>query len=792
MGYDDDSQCGTPTLHLSALVVPPQGERAGAGRGGRRNVYYDVEEASYRPMHRLLFMRERSINPVSQKKYDLAAAAAMGSAAAGGGEGGPRQLSDSLLGIHAHMGTAAVGAGSPLSPSLAFGRRREGGEYALAMGDSAQVLLASPIAGIAGGDGPTADAAADGAGAAAEEGADAEERLPASEGGYFSGRYGDRVCDGTFILVSQLGSGAFSTVWLAIDVKGATSAIGPGLMFQNRMDDTSYNATAAVMKQRFAFVVLKISRSALPYRMACEKEFETHQELFLRLQREGFDVSKFLLFPLSMREEAPRSSSISNSNSSIIHSVQVGAACGPSLLSFVLHAAPSALASLEDKLWRMRFVRRFIRNAVEGLAQLHSCGILHTDVKPENLLLTLPAYEVLRKMKAEPLLRDAKGQRYRASTGAVVGGKGTAAPSSSGGAGAKGASAAEAGGGDGGDFSLSGLTTEEEESDRDLIFARHRLDIFNGAGAWVTLQRRHAALLATEEADVVEALGAIKVADLGNAVFVSNVRVAELQLKDRHSVSERNELLLATSSTRAPHPAASGVGAGGAGAAAMGVPDPAALQQTAQYFEAAAAAHAFQTREYRAPEIIVGVQPLTRMLTPAMDVWSIGCLIFELVTGSYLFNPHAAVQQEAASGMAPHPDPEFRHNEVHLSMMQEICSPAPSPHAAANSAPTTSASASAAARNAIPDVIRAQGRMSERLLRSMLPIAPDSLTGEPLLQLILEQRTFCDPNRRGEDASFRAELSQVARLLGAIFRWDPLDRPSMADLLAMPWLSEDC
>lgn len=501
------------------------------------------------------------------------------------------------------------------------------------------------------------------------------------------------------------------------------------------MDDTRYNGTAAVMKQGFAFVVLKISRSALPYRQACEKEFETHQQLFLRLQREGFSVDKFLLFPMSLREEVPRGLS---------HSVQVGAPCGPSLLSFVLHAAPTAISSLEDKLWRMRFIRQFIKNAVEGLSQLHSCGILHTDVKPENILLTLPAYEVLKKMKAEPLLRDASGRKYRALSGKIEGGS---KPSNA----------------EGPEVTLSRLSEEEEDNDKDLIFAKNRLEIFNGVNTWTTIRGRHSALLATEETDVVEALGAIKVADLGNAVFLSNVRIAELQLKEHHSTSERNELLLATS-----------------------VSDPTTTQQTAQYFQAAAAAHAFQTREYRAPEIIVGVKPLTKMLTPAMDVWSIGCLIFELVTGSYLFNPHAAVQQEVNNGIVA-PDPEFRHNEVHLSMMQEICSTSPlQPQGSGAHLQRTNSS-----NKNIPDVIRHEGRLSEQLFRNMLPIAPESLTGEPLLQVILEQRTFCDVGRKGDDASFRSELSKVASMLASIFRWDPTERPTMSSLLSMPWLQDD-
>ncbi|ODV59534.1 kinase-like protein [Ascoidea rubescens DSM 1968] len=42
-----------------------------------------------------------------------------------------------------------------------------------------------------------------------------------------------------------------------------------------------------------------------------------------------------------------------------------------------------------------------------------------------------------------------------------------------------------------------------------------------------------------------------------------------------------------------------------------------------------------QTRQYRAPEIIVGC----KNWGCSADIWSIGCLIFELITGDYLFEP---------------------------------------------------------------------------------------------------------------------------------------------------------
>lgn len=43
-----------------------------------------------------------------------------------------------------------------------------------------------------------------------------------------------------------------------------------------------------------------------------------------------------------------------------------------------------------------------------------------------------------------------------------------------------------------------------------------------------------------------------------------------------------------------------------------------------------------QTRQYRAPEVIVGAP-----YSPLVDIWSMGCIVFELTTGDLLFEPKA-------------------------------------------------------------------------------------------------------------------------------------------------------
>jgi serine/threonine-protein kinase SRPK3 len=63
-----------------------------------------------------------------------------------------------------------------------------------------------------------------------------------------------------------------------------------------------------------------------------------------------------------------------------------------------------------------------------------------------------------------------------------------------------------------------------------------------------------------------------------------------------------------------------------------------------------------QTLEYRAPEVVLG-----RSWDDKVDVWSMGCVFFELATGDVLFNPCEAG-----------PCPSFSKEEDLLAQMQEL------------------------------------------------------------------------------------------------------------------------
>ena len=65
-----------------------------------------------------------------------------------------------------------------------------------------------------------------------------------------------------------------------------------------------------------------------------------------------------------------------------------------------------------------------------------------------------------------------------------------------------------------------------------------------------------------------------------------------------------------------------------------------------------------QTRQYRSPEVILGIN-----YNETSDIWSLACIVFELITGDFLFNP--------VTGQ------DFCKNDSHLCKFMEICGKMP-------------------------------------------------------------------------------------------------------------------
>eukprot|EP01061_Rhynchopus_euleeides_P044493 TRINITY_DN780_c0_g2_i3.p1 TRINITY_DN780_c0_g2~~TRINITY_DN780_c0_g2_i3.p1 ORF type:complete len:540 (+),score=162.79 TRINITY_DN780_c0_g2_i3:40-1620(+) len=143
-----------------------------------------------------------------------------------------------------------------------------------------------------------------------------------------------------------------------------------------------------------------------------------------------------------------------------------------------------------------------------------------------------------------------------------------------------------------------------------------------------------------------------------------------------------------------------------------------------------------QTREYRCPEVILGIQKLTTKI----DMWSLACIVFELMTGDFLFDPKRQKEVEM--------------DIYHWMLFRQILGDVPEPLSKSN------------------------GKYANRFFDSTGQFRyPSSLPATPLHQLI-QMKYSMEPQ-----ASQR-----LADFLLPMIEFDPTKRPSPSAVLTEKWL----
>lgn len=182
---------------------------------------------------------------------------------------------------------------------------------------------------------------------------DEEQEDPADycKGGYHPVKIGD-LFNGRYHVIRKLGWGHFSTVWLCWDMQGKR------------------------------FVAMKVVKSAQHYTETALDEIK-----LLKCVRESDpnDPNKDMVVQLIDDFK------ISGMNG--IHVCMVFEVLGHHLLKWIIKSNYQGLP--------VRCVKSIIRQVLQGLDYLHSkCKIIHTDIKPENILMCVDdAY--VRRMAAE-------------------------------------------------------------------------------------------------------------------------------------------------------------------------------------------------------------------------------------------------------------------------------------------------------------------------------------------------------------------------------------------------------
>ncbi|KAF2165687.1 hypothetical protein M409DRAFT_67061 [Zasmidium cellare ATCC 36951] len=425
-----------------------------------------------------------------------------------------------------------------------------------------------------------------------ENTADEEDSEDYCKGGYHPVQVGEQYKDGKYTIVRKLGWGHFSTVWLSKD-----------------------NTTGK-------HVALKVVRSAAHYTETALDEIKLLNKV-VEANKEHPGRKHVVSLLDSFNHKGPHG----------MHVCMVFEVLGENLLGLI-------------KRWNHRgipmpLVKQITKQVLLGLDYLHrECGIIHTDLKPENVLIEIGDVEQIVKTyvkedNAKKEKDDHRNGRRRRRT-LITGSQPLPSPlnasfsqsdltnfpgstqslnkimsESKGNSPIKGASptskdGAEMSGGIGSASSqqtsppksmLESLGIKPDDSspkEQDPHKEREKTaDILANNVSNMDLDKSHPPK--PKETDPIDGIDiiSVKIADLGNACWVGH-----------HFTND------------------------------------------------------IQTRQYRSPEVILGAK-----WGASTDVWSMACMVFELITGDYLFDPQSGTK--------------YGKDDDHIAQIIELLGPFP-------------------------------------------------------------------------------------------------------------------
>jgi serine/threonine protein kinase len=145
-----------------------------------------------------------------------------------------------------------------------------------------------------------------------------------------------------------------------------------------------------------------------------------------------------------------------------------------------------------------------------------------------------------------------------------------------------------------------------------------------------------------------------------------------------------------------------------------------------------------QTREYRAPEVLFGTDFNCRT-----DVWSLGCMAYEMLTGDFLMDPKKKTNVEKDMDVE------------HVAMIMQILGPVPNRIATGSG-------------KHVKRMFDANGRF----------LFADKYAAYPRRSIAAELETFLEPS----------EAERAAQFIMSCFTYDPSERCHADDLLRHSWL----